>query len=341
MTNFRLLSLLRVRGCVSCNVRNISGPSSEIRIPVPYGHIAGKAWGDPEGKPILALHGWLDNAATYDELAPRLPEGYRLVCLDQPGHGLSSRYPPGMFYKVSDSFYTIRVALEYLKWDKAVLMGHSLGGGMATFYSAIFPEQVEKLISIDLISFGAVPLSKQVQATRRAVLEAKKTQDKLSQPGLVPSYSFEDACGKAYMATNFMNGMGSVTKESTEILMRRGLTKVEGPDEERYTWTADLRLRIPTAFNMVQEVAEEYCSKVSSPHLLIKATDSNKFMSDENYNRFLKLFRNHNPHFLYREVEEGGHHLHLNRADLVAPLVTEFLEKDFETSEERKEFDLV
>merc|ERR1712059_220166 len=131
-------------------------------------------------------------------------------------------------------------------------------------------------------------------------------------------------------ATNFMNGMGSVTKESTEILMRRGLTKVEGPDEERYTWTADLRLRIPTAFNMVQEVAEEYCSKVSSPHLLIKATDSNKFMSDENYN----------PHFLYREVEEGGHHLHLNRADLVAPLVTEFLEKDFETSEERKEFDL-
>ena len=60
--------------------RNISGPAEEIRIPVPYGHISGKSWGPPSGQPILALHGWLDNAATHDGLAERLPEGYRLVC---------------------------------------------------------------------------------------------------------------------------------------------------------------------------------------------------------------------------------------------------------------------
>ena len=53
---------------------DISGEATELRIPVPYGHIAGKAWGDPSGKPLLALHGWLDNAGTHDHLVPLLSE---------------------------------------------------------------------------------------------------------------------------------------------------------------------------------------------------------------------------------------------------------------------------
>ena len=71
----------------------ILGDATEIRIPAPYGHIAGsfhfikkncklnfeiwflgKAWGDPNGKPILGLHGWLDNAGTHDHIAPLLNE---------------------------------------------------------------------------------------------------------------------------------------------------------------------------------------------------------------------------------------------------------------------------
>ena len=90
----RILTKARKMGCQEAK-RNISGPAEEITIPVPYGHIAGKAWGDPQGKAILVLHGWLDNAGTHDGLAARLPEGYRLVFLDLFGHGLSTHYPPG------------------------------------------------------------------------------------------------------------------------------------------------------------------------------------------------------------------------------------------------------
>jgi len=81
-------------------IRNISGEAQELRIPVPYGHIAGKAWGDPSGKPILGLHGWLDNAGTFDHLAPLINEGYYLVSVDQAGHGLTSKFPTGMQYNV-------------------------------------------------------------------------------------------------------------------------------------------------------------------------------------------------------------------------------------------------
>ena len=41
-----------------------------------------KVWGKPNDHPILALHGWQDNAGTFDNLIPRLPSDFYVVCLD-------------------------------------------------------------------------------------------------------------------------------------------------------------------------------------------------------------------------------------------------------------------
>ena len=65
-----------------------------------------------------------------------------------------------MAYKLSDAFTFVRRVLEHLEWEKCRLMGHSMGGGIYLWYAAMFPEQVEKLVTIDLISFGALSLNK-------------------------------------------------------------------------------------------------------------------------------------------------------------------------------------
>ena len=221
-------------------------------------------------------------------------QGYYLVSLDQPGHGLTSRYPAGMMYKMTDGFMFIRRVLDYLQWDKVTILGHSMGGGVGLWYSAMFPEQVERMIAIDLLSFGALPLNQHVKSARSAIIESIKIQKKLENP-LTPTYSFEDGVSRAYMASNLItrafltssNETEQISEESVRTLMKRGLVEVE--DGSGYTWSADLRLRVPTAFNMDHDMTEEFASKVSCPHLVIKGTGSPKYMSDEDYDKMLKV----------------------------------------------------
>ncbi|MGH8605107.1 MAG: alpha/beta fold hydrolase, partial [Gammaproteobacteria bacterium] len=66
-------------------------------IVTPSGRFTAKRWGSDQGAPLIALHGWLDNAASFDPLASYLDE-FDLVALDLAGHGLSDHRPKGVHY---------------------------------------------------------------------------------------------------------------------------------------------------------------------------------------------------------------------------------------------------
>jgi pimeloyl-ACP methyl ester carboxylesterase len=47
---------------------------------------------------VLAVHGWMDNAGTFDKLFPLLPRSLYIMAIEMPGHGRSSHFPAGMPY---------------------------------------------------------------------------------------------------------------------------------------------------------------------------------------------------------------------------------------------------
>ena len=97
---------------------------------------------------MLALHGWLDNAASFDALAPLLPE-LRLVALDLTGHGLSEHRPQGVHYHLADFLPDVLAAADALGWRRFALLGHSLGGGLASFMAAVSPERISRVAMIE------------------------------------------------------------------------------------------------------------------------------------------------------------------------------------------------
>ena len=79
---------------------------------------------------VLALHGWLDNACSFDRLAPRLVDaldGADVVALDFPGHGRSDSRPGPLYFL--DHVEAVVEALEALAWPSCHILGHSLVGG--------------------------------------------------------------------------------------------------------------------------------------------------------------------------------------------------------------------
>ena len=71
----------------------------ERRIALPYLTLAALEWGDPAAPPLVALHGWLDNAASFAALAPLLAPRHRTIALELPGHGHSGHLPAGAGYR--------------------------------------------------------------------------------------------------------------------------------------------------------------------------------------------------------------------------------------------------
>ena len=88
--------------------------------------VAGMAWGPADGHPVLALHGWLDNAASFEVLAPILA-GCRVVALDLTGHGLSDHRSEDATYLIWDDIPQVLKVIEALGWTDCTMLGHSRG----------------------------------------------------------------------------------------------------------------------------------------------------------------------------------------------------------------------
>lgn len=103
----------------------------EVRISLPHIELAAHLFGPPDGKPVIALHGWLDNAMSFSRLAPKLA-GLRIVALDFAGHGHSAHRAEGASYLLWDYALDVLMVAEQLGWERFFPVGaldgrHRLG----------------------------------------------------------------------------------------------------------------------------------------------------------------------------------------------------------------------
>lgn len=105
-------------------------------------------WGGDGDKTILLLHGFMGHARVWDDLAAKLSTRYRVFALDQRGHG-DSEWSKEVSYSMDSHFADLNVFIESLRLEKIILLGHSMGGRNALFYTACVPEKVKRLILVD------------------------------------------------------------------------------------------------------------------------------------------------------------------------------------------------
>ncbi|XP_075816260.1 serine hydrolase-like protein isoform X3 [Microtus pennsylvanicus] len=292
------------RGPLDQSGKGEAGLLSELKLAVPWGHIAVKVWGSQKNPPVLCLHGWLDNANSFDRLIPLLPQGFHYVAMDFGGHGLSSHHHPGFPYYNQSFVSDVRRVATAFKWTRFSILGHSFGGTVGSM-------ETENILTYK----------------RRNIEHMLKVEASQKSPRV----SSHEELLQGLLSKNI-----HLSRECGELLLQRGTMKVD----TGLVLNRDPRLSLPeNVFDFTsKEMFLQFISSLQANVLLIKATQGYFDVRRENDNKKQPLLFMVDAlrvilkeRFQYVEVP-GSHYVHMNEPHLVAGFISSFLQSQPRTS---------
>ena len=252
--------------------------------------LTAQIWGDVDAPPLLALHGWLDNAGSFALLAPKLAEHFRFIALELPGHGHSSHLPAGISYHYVDYVSAVINAAEALGLERYTLLGHSLGAGIASLVAAATPQRIDRLFLIE----GLGPLGDDGTHTLQRFRDAY-VAPAANGKSLRVFASVEQAISARTVASG-------LRAELARPIVERGLAAVDGG----YRWRSDPRLTRPSAVRLAEVQIQALLAGIEARTALLLSDPATSYlpraMMDARAARV--------PHIAVTRMQ-GGHHLHL------------------------------
>jgi pimeloyl-ACP methyl ester carboxylesterase len=279
----------------------------ELRLPGGRGELAGLRFGDPDGPKLLALHGWLDNAASFIPLAASL-EGFDVVALDLPGHGASSHRVAGYDYVYVDWLHDVLDALDALGWARAHLLGHSMGATIASTLAAAAPERVARLALVEGLGPLGGPAESAGTRLREAVAARRALDARRDEPTRVIK-DIDTAVAARLQAT-------PMREADARLIVERNLQPADGG----WSWRSDPRLRLPSSTRLPEAAIRAILRAIEAPTLLVAAAPSAPYFPPELRAERVACLREATLHVL-----DGGHHLHMERATEISALLRDFL----------------
>ena len=269
----------------------------ELKVSIPGLELAGLSWGEPDAAPLVLLHGWLDNAASFALLAPLLAGRFHVIALDLPGHGHSRHLPEGTVYQHVDYARAVLAAVDALALPRFHLLGHSLGAGVATLVAVAAPERVRGLALIE----GLGPLGDDGSRTLDRFREAMAVKSEGKRP-LRVFPSVDDAA----RARSLASGLDATLARH---IVERGLREVEGG----YSWRSDPRLSRPTAIRLAETQVMSLLLGLAAPTALLLAEPHAPYLEPEAMQVRIDCVADIKVTHMH-----GGHHLHLEDPAAVA-----------------------
>jgi pimeloyl-ACP methyl ester carboxylesterase len=269
-------------------------------------------WG-PEpsesASPVVLLHGWLDSGETFQFMVDALRRDWPLVALDWRGFGRSEWPQEGYWFP--DYLGDLDALLAELSpAAPARLVGHSMGGNIACSYAGIRPERVRCVVNME--GFGLARTSPaQAPARMRKWLDQLK-----AQPSRKDYASFEELAGIIrFRYPRFSAAQAAFVAAAWGRLDGGGRVRLAG--DPRHQWVNPILYK--------REDTEACWRELRAPLLMLVGEESDilaKLGADGTAEAFRSIF----PHIEIARVAGAGHMLHIERPDLVAPLLETFLD---------------
>jgi pimeloyl-ACP methyl ester carboxylesterase len=269
-------------------------------------------WGEPNGDPLVLVHGFLDLAFSWTSLVAEL---YRhatrplwIIAPDCRGHGDSGWVSAGGYYHFPDYVLDLDYVVQSLGVKPFKLIGHSMGGTISLLYAGAFPESINRLVLIE----GVGPVGMNFAD---APIRMKQWIDEIRQRGRnhFREYSSVEAGARQLRQTN-----PRLQEAFARALAQAAMRQAPGG---KWVWKFDPlhRTTSPQPFYTAQAV--EFLRRIACPVLIVDGQQSRQTSRSDKKARY-DIIADHRKII----IEDAGHMVHQDNPTALAQALLPFLQ---------------
>jgi pimeloyl-ACP methyl ester carboxylesterase len=244
-----------------------------------------------KGSPLLILHGFLGMSDNWKTLGNEFAMlGYQVHLIDQRNHGRSFHAEAFSYQLMAND---LKEYCVHHKLEKAIVLGHSMGGKTAMLFATKYPEFVEKLIVVD-IGPKAYPQHHQDILKALSMLDFNKIKSRGAADELLSEY-IEEVGVRQFLLKNL-------------YWKEKGLLA--------------LRMNLPVLAKNIETIGEALpgSARFEKPTLFINGGSSGYIEPMDEI-----LIHKHFPHAEIKTIPDSGHWVHAEKPEAFYELVKEFL----------------
>jgi len=252
-----------------------------------------------EGPPLIILHGLYGSSDNWVSTGKELAENFEVYLVDQRNHG---RSPHAADHNYDVMKEDLRNFMDQHSIDKAIIMGHSMGGKTAMFFAAEYPERISHLIVVDI--------------SPRSYRTSNTNQLKGHETIISAMYNLD-----FYGIENRQDIDDILSKSIPQTRIRQFLLKnVNRSKNNEYSWSLNLKA-LRNNLPVIMDGLDENQSEITGfPTLFIRGEESDYILEEDE--KFIKrLF----PYADIETVPDAGHWLHAEQPEIFMQKVNNFI----------------
>lgn len=268
-------------------------------------------WGEPDGEPLVLVHGFLDLAYSWQlfvtELLAKSRRSLRIIAPDCRGHGDSGWVGAGGYYHFPDYVLDLECVLRIVQVGPVKLIGHSMGGTISFLYAGAFPRRVDQLVLVEGVGPVGMQFSDAPQRMEQWIAEVKQRgRNHFRQ------YSSIEAGASQLCQTNPRLNAGFARELAGAAMKQR--------DNGKWIWKFDPLHRSATPQPFYTDQAVEFLRRIECPVLIVEGKHSHQTQRTDKPQRYAALGDQRQV-----TIDDAGHMVHQDNPRQLAEVVARFL----------------
>ena len=283
-------------------------------------NIAYHRWGTMGAPTVLFFHGFLDHGRSIEPVARELSDTYQVIAMDARGHGDSDWIGAGGYYHFVDYFHDACVLIEHLRLadNELHLLGHSMGGSIATGVSSILGE---KISSVMMLEGMGPPDESDVLPHKRLRDWQKSLARPMNQGSREARRASRRSMPSIEAAADRLQGLNKNIPRERALQFAASFTEeisLEN-DSPQFFWKFDPLHKTLGARPFLYEYARDLWQNITAPVLSLWGSES-VFRPEQVQRRHQCL-----EEVVVGKIEGAGHNIHHDKPELLVPLIRAWL----------------